>query len=205
VQSELARASRLCRMNSFKVGKPSKLLASALSNRDANGHNSPVTFYRRNLPHLQRDYKPHFFTFCTKDRWVLPGWARDVVLDACRYGHGKRYNRYIAVIMPDHVHMILTPLTDCEQMRIFPLRQITHTIKSYSAHEINRRLGRTGSIWQDESFDHVLRSSESLDAKIGYILANPVRRGLVNTPGEYRWVWRKPVEYVAPLKISVGA
>jgi REP element-mobilizing transposase RayT len=159
-----------------------------------------VTFYRRNLPHLQRDCKPHFFTFCTTDRWVLPDLARDIVLEACCHWHGQRYNLYAVVVMPNHVHMILTPLTDCGRMRIFPLRQITHTIKSYSAHEINRRLGRTGSIWQDESFDHVLRSSESLDAKIAYVLANPVRRGLVNMSTEYPWAWQKTVEYVAPLK-----
>jgi len=36
----------------------------------------PKSFYRRNLPHLQRDNKPHFLTFCTHQRWILPAWAR---------------------------------------------------------------------------------------------------------------------------------
>ena len=106
------------------------------------------------------------------------------------------------VVMPDHVHMIVTPMTDYERMRIFPLRQTMHTIKSYSAHEINKRIGRSGPIWQDESFDHVLRSSESLDVKIAYVLANPVRRGLVNTPDEYLWVWQKPVECLAQAEFQ---
>jgi REP element-mobilizing transposase RayT len=158
-----------------------------------------VTFYRRNLPHLQRDCKRHFLTFCTRDRLILPDWARDVVLGACCHGHGKSYNLYAAVVMPDHVHLILTPLTDYERMRMVPLRQITHSIKSFSAHGINRRLGRTGPVWQDESFDHVLRSSENLDAKVACILVNPVRRGLVNTPAEYRWTWQKSIEYLDPL------
>jgi REP element-mobilizing transposase RayT len=100
--------------------------------------------------------------------------------------------------MPDHVHLILTPLTDYERMRIAPLRQITHSIESFSAHEINRRLGRSGPVWQDESFDHLLRSSEGLDAKIDYILQNPVRCGFVSIPAEYPWAWRKAVEYVTP-------
>ena len=39
-------------------------------------------FYRRNLPHLQRNDKPHFLTFCTYKRRVLPDWAREIVLDA---------------------------------------------------------------------------------------------------------------------------
>jgi hypothetical protein len=36
---------------------------------------SRMQFYRRNLPHLQRDFKPHFITFVTKFRWVLPDWG----------------------------------------------------------------------------------------------------------------------------------
>jgi hypothetical protein len=39
-----------------------------------------MTFYRRNLPHLQRDAKPHFITFVTYQRWEMPGWARSIVL-----------------------------------------------------------------------------------------------------------------------------
>ena len=46
-----------------------------------------------------------------------------------------------------------------------------------------------GRIWQTESFDHVLRSSESLDEKLAYVLNNPVRRGLVLQPEDYAWHW----------------
>ena len=63
-------------------------------------------------------------------------------------------------------------------------------IKGASAHAINKHLGRKGAIWQIESFDHVLRSSESLDAKILYILENPVRQGLVHDWTGYRWLWK---------------
>src|SRR5438552_10248184 len=49
--------------------------------------------------------------------------------------------------------------------------------------------------WQEESFDHVLRSSESLDAKIDYVLQNPVRKGLVRIAREYPWSWRKPMDH----------
>jgi hypothetical protein len=49
-----------------------------------------VTLYRRNLPHLQRDYyKPHFVTFVTKNRRILPDWARQIVLDCCMHDHEK--------------------------------------------------------------------------------------------------------------------
>lgn len=116
------------------------------------------------------------------------------MLDCCLHDHGTKYNLYVAVVMPDHVHLILTPMVDLERRRMNPLFQIMKTIKSASAHRINQQLGFMGTVWQEESFDHVLRSSESLDAKIAYVIANPVRRGLVNSPTEYRWLWQKPAE-----------
>jgi hypothetical protein len=65
-------------------------------------------------------------------------------------------------------------------------------IKGASAHKINKLLGRRGRVWQQESFDHVLRSSENLDAKISYLLENPVRAGLVSEWSHYAWLWKKP-------------
>jgi hypothetical protein len=67
--------------------------------------------------------------------------------------------------------------------------EITRTIKSESAHQINTALARRGRVWQDESFDHVLRGDESLRKKALYILENPVRAGLVRSAREYRWLW----------------
>ena len=152
-----------------------------------------VSFYRRNLPHVQKDFVPHFITFVTSLRRTLPPSARDIVLESCIHGHGTKYNLYIAMVMPDHAHLILTPLIDIKNQRIYPLCEIMRAMKSYSARRINERLGGSGQIWLQESFDHVLRSSESLDAKIAYVLANPVRAGLVRVPEEYRWAWMKPV------------
>lgn len=54
---------------------------------------------------------------------------------------------------------------------------------------INRQLGRTGHVWQEESFDRVLRVSEKLDEKVAYVLDNPVRKGLVSSSEQYRWLW----------------
>jgi putative transposase len=55
--------------------------------------------------------------------------------------------------------------------------KITRTIKSESAHRINEALTRAGRVWQDESFDYILRGDESLSNKAMYILENPVRAG----------------------------
>ena len=149
-----------------------------------------MQFYRRNLPHLQRDATPHFITFVTKFRWALPPLARDIVLSSCRHDHRTRYELHVAVVMPDHAHMILTPLLDEARGEFFSLVEIMQTVKSSSAHLINRALVRRGRVWQEESFDRVVRASEKLDAKVQYVLQNPVRRGLVQDGEEYPWVWR---------------
>jgi REP element-mobilizing transposase RayT len=149
----------------------------------------PKTFYRRNLPHLQRDYKPHFLTFCTYRRWVLPDCARAIVLDCCLHEHQVKIDLNVVVVMPDHVHMIFTPLIDAQLAEVISLASITKAIKGASAHLINQRLGRSGTVWQEESFDRVLRSAEKLDEKIDYILNNPVRAGLVATAEDYPWLW----------------
>jgi REP element-mobilizing transposase RayT len=150
-----------------------------------------MQFYRRNLPHLQRDFKPHFITFVTKRRWVLPDWAREVALSSCCHDHRKRYELYAAVVMPEHVHVILTPLIDERRHQIFSLIEIMRGIKGASGRKIGQRIARSGAVWQEESFEPVLRSSEGLDAKVEYVLQNPVRRGLVEDWRQYRWAWQR--------------
>jgi REP element-mobilizing transposase RayT len=151
-----------------------------------------MTFYRRNLPHLQRDGKRHFVTFVTRDRWELPPWARDIVLKSILRDDPLRYNLDAAVVMPDHVHLILTPAIDQLRRRVVPLFEIMKAIKGASARDINRKLACHGAIWQEESFDHVLRSAENTTAKLLYTLENPVRQGLVSIWQEYPWTWHRP-------------
>jgi REP element-mobilizing transposase RayT len=152
----------------------------------------PQAFYRRQLPHLQVDDKPHFVTFCAEHRWILPAAARTIALECCLHDNGKNYDLKVAVVMPDHVHLIFTPLIDYEAMEVCSLAKIMNAIKGASAHRINKLLHRKGRLWQPESLDHVLRSSENLDAKTEYVLQNPVRRGLVKDWHLYPWLWLKP-------------
>jgi hypothetical protein len=88
--------------------------------------------------------------------------------------------------------MIFTPLVNQQAMEIYSLAEIMDAIKGASAHKINKALGRHGRVWQPESFDHVLRSSESLDAKVEYLIENPVRAGLAREWTHYPWIWKKP-------------
>jgi hypothetical protein len=72
------------------------------------------------------------------------------------------------------------------------LIDLLQCLKSATAHRINKLLGRAGPLWEEESFDHVLRSDESLKEKCDYIRQNPVEAGLVQRPEDYRWLWMNP-------------
>ena len=149
----------------------------------------PVGFdtfaYRRNLPHLVKSGKAIFLTFCAKRE--LTHSERDLALHCCVHDHETTYFLECAVVMPDHVHMILWPFEE------WTLARITHRLKSVSSHATNRLNGATGHVWQHESFDHIVRSSESLEKKMDYVFNNPVRAGLAATPSDYRWLWPRPV------------
>jgi len=165
--------------------------------------------YRRRLPHLQKADCDLFITFCSA-RLILAPEARDLVMEhilreggVARVGFaGKgfagegarstpRIRLYAAVVMPDHVHLLLSPLRD-EQGWPYPLVDILQCMKSVTAHRINKLSQRLGPVWEEESFDHVLRSDESLAEKCTYIQQNPVRRGFVLRPEDYRWLWVDP-------------
>jgi REP element-mobilizing transposase RayT len=147
--------------------------------------------YRRRLPHLQRADCDLFVTFCTLLRTSLPDLARDLVLEHCLREHEERIRLDAIVVMPDHVHLLCFPLRDKDGWSI-PLVDILQCLKSATAHRINKLLHTSGPLWEEESFDHLLRSDESLTQKCEYIRQNPVRWGLVERPEEYRWLWVNP-------------
>ena len=152
------------------------------------GHVRRIYEYRRRLPHFQKDEQALFVTFRKLTKDPFPSSARDIVLQHCLHDHGTKLFMYAAVVMPDHVHLLLEPLRDAGG-ETFSLIELIQPIKSASSHTLNRLSGQAGPVWQDESFDHVLRSDESLRQKADYIRMNPVRRGLVVRPEEYRWLW----------------
>lgn len=151
------------------------------------------SYHKRKLPHIQTGGKTLFVTFVTKHRWVLPEAIRQLVMDACLHDDGSKYLLHGCVVMPDHVHLILSPLNDADGA-VHSLSEIMNGIKGASAHAVNRALARTGSVWQPERFDHLLRAGESARSKVEYVCANPVRAGLVANEGEYPWLWREWIE-----------
>jgi REP element-mobilizing transposase RayT len=78
--------------------------------------------------------------------------------------------------VPNHVHVLFSLLQENT------LKEILHGWKSYSAHQANKLLGRTGPFWQREYFDHLVRSESSLLKITEYIRHNPPKAGLQNWP-----------------------
>jgi REP element-mobilizing transposase RayT len=149
--------------------------------------------YRRNLPHVQQEDKTIFITFSTYKRWELPEAVRNLVIAHCLHDQDKKLLVHGIVVMPDHVHMVLSPLRDSNG-NIYGLAEILSGIKGASAHSINKFLQRKGHVWQAESFDHILRSDEKIVSKVEYICDNPVRKKLVKTSDDYPWLWREWLE-----------
>ena len=118
----------------------------------------------------------------------MPGYIRGIVLKHCLHDHMIKIQLHAVAVMPDHVHLLFTPLRDTNGY-VYSVVEILQGIKGASAHSVNRALGRSGPVWQDESFDHVLRSEESLQEKLEYIRQNAVRRGLVARAEDYAWLW----------------
>src|SRR5207237_665423 len=99
-------------------------------------------------------------------RWLDAGhgacWLRDpalsaVVDEALRFFDGKRYMLGQFVVMPNHVHAIVRPLEG------HLLKDILHSWKSFTANRLNRLLARSGTFWQDESFDCIARNEAQLE------------------------------------------
>jgi REP element-mobilizing transposase RayT len=140
---------------------------------------------------LPKDERPLFVTFRTRKPLQLSPEAKTVALQPCLHDNAVTITLHAAVIMPDHVHLLFTARRDAEGWT-FALPEILRAIKGASARRINKLLGRQGSVWQDESFDHVLRGNESLRETVEYIRQNPVRKGLVSKPEDYPWLWLAP-------------
>ena len=144
--------------------------------------------YQRRLPHYEDPGNVYFITFNTATGYDLTDNDKDVTLAAIKYHADKKYKLYACAIMKTHVHLIIYPLKDYKG-NFFSLAQIMHSIKSYSAHKINKILDKEGSIWLDENYDRIIRDDMDYIEKMNYIIYNPVKAGLVERPEDYKWLY----------------
>jgi len=97
------------------------------------------------------------------------------------------------VVMPDHMHWLM------QLKNRYSLSQTIQYVKSYSARTINTEMNRKGAIWSKGYFEHALRREEDVISCARYIVANPLRAGLVEQIGDYPLLG---CEMVGGLKIK---
>ncbi len=150
-------------------------------------------YAKRRLPHFELPWAIYAVTISTQQRRLLSPKARTIVLDAFRHFHDQRYDLLAVTVLPDHLHALLRPrpkADDAEGNPIFwSLGELLQSIKSFTAHEINKAEGTTGSIWEKERFDRYVRSDRDLEEKFQYILRNAWEAKLVGLDENYPWVW----------------
>jgi len=154
-------------------------------------------YYRRNLPHIEKEGASNFVTFSTRREFVLPPEARTLIFNHCLFENGRKVQMHAFVVMPDHVHLLFMPLeNDCGEP--YSLAEIMNGIKGASSHSVNKLLGRKGTLWEPESFDRIPRNSADFEYRASYIVENPIAAGLAKGPDDYPWAWRETAQARAP-------
>ena len=113
--------------------------------------------------------------------WLQRPEIATLVRGALCHFNGDRYRLHGWVIMPNHVHVLVTPLGD------HSLSGVVHSWKSYTATQANKLLGRSGPFWHADYFDRFMRDEDHFATTLEYIHLNPVKAGLCADPRNWEW------------------
>jgi type I restriction enzyme R subunit/putative DNA methylase len=105
----------------------------------------------------------------------LRGAVARIVAEAILHRDRTEYELGAWCVMPNHVHLVF----QIAKGRQLP--SVIQSLKSFTAHEVNRMAGTRGSLWEREYFDRIVRS-EGLGDCVRYVLNNPTKAGLQNWP-----------------------
>ncbi len=170
---------------------------------------SGACYSRRRIPHIERPWAKYALTFATHKRKPLSDSARTITLNAITHFHESRYELYAACVMPDHVHILFEPTIknddDAGNPIFWSLGELIHSIKSFTAHQINKTEGSTGSVWEEEWHDRLIRSEKDLEEKFHYVVRNPWDAGVVDSNSDYDWVWWPDREFLGRARVSRAA
>ena len=130
---------------------------------------------------------PHGTYFVTFSIWqrrrlfTIEPYVRLFLKTLYGYRRQGRFELHAFVVMPEHVHLLLTPATD------ITLERSIQFIKGGYSHALGVELGRKGEVWQRGFTDHRIRDGEDFNVHCNYIHDNPVKRGLVESASDYRY------------------
>jgi len=110
------------------------------------------------------------------------------ISDALHFNDDKKYLLHAYCIMPNHVHVLITPFANQTDMSK-SLSEITHGWKRITSIRINEILNKQGTLWASESYDHVVRNETEFSRIIAYILNNPVKANLVKNWQDWKGSW----------------
>ena len=136
------------------------------------------------------DYaSPHhayFVTACARDGdpFADPRLAQQIVDSLHWLHHERALLVYAYTLMPDHLHLLAGLQTSDRT-----LGQLLGAFKSFTTRQ-SWRLGYRGALWQPRFYDHIVDRAPDGRSIAGYILENPVRRGLIASGDEYPWSGR---------------
>ncbi len=126
-------------------------------------------------------------------RWLGDPMIAKIVSDAILFRDARCFTLSAFCIMPNHIHLIVDTANEPNPQQEGPqpgsLTDMLASLKSYTAHEANRLLNRSGAFWQHESYDHVIRDSDELEALLWYVLLNPVKAGFASSWQEWPWTY----------------
>lgn len=111
-----------------------------------------------------------------------------IVMESLHFHDGKKYALHAFCIMPNHVHVLITPYTNQPDFKK-TIATITQTWKRHTARQINLLLNRTGSLWAEETYDHLVRSEAEFARIVMYILSNPVKAKLAGSWEKWKFNW----------------
>jgi len=130
--------------------------------------------------------------------WLLQPRLAALVRSNLYHHDREKYYLLAYCVMSNHVHVLFQPIQSSpaqlqpgespvgeSEDSASPLSNIMHSLKSYTAHEANKLLRRSGPFWQAESYDHWVRDEEELERVVNYIGNNPVKAGLVEQPRDW--------------------
>jgi alanyl-tRNA synthetase/REP element-mobilizing transposase RayT len=151
-------------------------------------------FWKRRLPHYEKPHGIYHVTITTRNRRLLSPAARTIVLKAWQHFHGDRYDLFAVCVMPDHCHVLFRPKVKERPgdgtCVFYSLTELLHSIKSYTANEINKAEGRQGEpVWEEEYHDRMMRTDADVEEKFYYICRNPRADGITEPEEDYPWLW----------------
>ena len=126
----------------------------------------------------------YFVTFETWQRtrfFVVESYARLFLKTLYGYKRQGKFQLHAFVLMPEHVHLLLTPASD------ITIERAIQFIKGGYSHAFGLEFNQKKEIWQRGFTDHRIRDAEDFERHREYIHQNPVKRGLVEHASGYRY------------------